>query len=189
MSRRRLFSVKKELISKSREAALSAVEIFNNPNISFKAETFIVIMNISWTYLLHAYYRSNNVDYRYFKITNGRKHYVKTKRGAIKHWELETCLSDDKCPLDKDTKNNLFFLIGIRHEIEHQMTTNIDDLLSARFQACCLNYNEWIKNYSVQNMVLTNTYLSVFNFHLFQRNRENYLMIMKIYLPILEHLL
>jgi len=26
------------------------------------------------------------------------------------------------------------------------MTTRIDDILSARFQACCLNYNEYIKN-------------------------------------------
>ena len=36
-------------------------------------------------------------------------------------------------------------MIGLRHEIEHQMTTRIDDLLSARFQACCLNYNNYIK--------------------------------------------
>ena len=34
------------------------------------------------------------------------------------------------------------FLIGLRHEIEHQMTTRIDDLLSARFQACCINYHD-----------------------------------------------
>jgi hypothetical protein len=33
----------------------------------------------------------------------------------------------------------------LRHEIEHQMTTRIDDILSARFQACGLNYNEYIK--------------------------------------------
>ena len=36
-------------------------------------------------------------------------------------------------------------MIGLRHEIEHQMTSKIDDLLSARFQASCLNYNEYIK--------------------------------------------
>ncbi|WP_375707953.1 MULTISPECIES: DUF3644 domain-containing protein [unclassified Acinetobacter] len=37
---RRVNSVKLELIKKSREAALSAVQIFNNPNITFKAEAF-----------------------------------------------------------------------------------------------------------------------------------------------------
>ena len=65
--------------------------------------------------------------------------------GACKYWELERCLNDAKSPIDKDTANNLRFLIGLRHEIEHQMTSRIDDVLSARFQACCLNYNEYIK--------------------------------------------
>ncbi len=46
---------------------------------------------------------------------------------------------------NKNTKHNLFFIIGLRHEIEHQMTLKIDDACSAKFQACCLNYNYWIK--------------------------------------------
>ena len=41
---RRVGSVKQELLQKSKEAALSAVQIFNNPNISFKAETYIVLL-------------------------------------------------------------------------------------------------------------------------------------------------
>jgi hypothetical protein len=36
-------------------------------------------------------------------------------------------------------------LIGIRHEIEHQMTRRIDDQLSAKFQASALNFNDTIK--------------------------------------------
>ena len=55
---RRVGSVKQELLQKSKEAALSAVQIFNNPNISFKAETYIVLMIIAWTYLLHAFCRN-----------------------------------------------------------------------------------------------------------------------------------
>lgn len=55
---RRIFSVTRELLAKSREAALAAVQIFNNPQITFKSEVFIVLMNIAWTYLLHAYYRT-----------------------------------------------------------------------------------------------------------------------------------
>jgi len=57
---------------------------------------------------------------------------------------LERCLDDEKCPLQKEVVKNIKFLIGLRHEIEHQMTTRIDDLLSARFQACCINYHEAI---------------------------------------------
>jgi len=142
---RRVGSIKTELVKKSRESALAAVQIFNNPNIMFKSEIYIVLMIISWTYLLHAYYRDNKIDYRYFEEKNGRKKYDKTKRGAFKYWELERCLNDSICPVDKDTANNLRFFYGLRHEIEHQMTTQIDDYLSARFQACCLNYNQYIK--------------------------------------------
>ena len=63
---KRYGSLKLELLKKSREAALAAVQIFNNPNITFKSESYIVLMNIAWTYLLHAYYREKKVEYRYF---------------------------------------------------------------------------------------------------------------------------
>ena len=45
-------SIKTELLTKSREAMLSAVGIYNNPNIKFKSETFIVLAIIAWTYLM-----------------------------------------------------------------------------------------------------------------------------------------
>lgn len=47
--------------------------------------------------------------------------------------------------MDIVVRQNLKFIIGLRHEIEHQMTSRIDDYLSARFQACCLNYNAFVK--------------------------------------------
>lgn len=142
---RRVGAIKNELLKKSREAALAAVQIFNNPNISFKSETYVVLMIIAWTYLLHAYFRDQKIEYRYYDQKGKRRNFHKTKHGAYKYWELERCLNDKKSPVDKDTANNLRFLIGLRHEIEHQMTSRIDDFLSARFQACALNYNEYVK--------------------------------------------
>ncbi len=144
--RRKVHSVKEELLKKSREAALAAVQVFNNPNITFKSEIYIVLMVIAWTYLMHAYYRSIGIEYRYFRMAGTRRRFNRTKQGAYKHWELERCLNDDNCPLEKEVVLNLRFLIGIRHEIEHKMTTRIDDLLSAKFQACCLNFTEVICN-------------------------------------------
>lgn len=138
-------SITGELIKKSREAALASVQIFNNPALTFKSEIFIVLMMISWTYLLHAYYRKKQIEYRYYKLVGARKKFDKTAKGAMKHWELERCLNDAASPVPASVTKNLKFLIGLRHEIEHQMTTRIDELLSARFQACCLNYNELIK--------------------------------------------
>lgn len=142
---RTIGSVKSELITKGKEAALCAIKVFNDPLIHFKSEAFIVLMTIAWTYLLHAYYRSQGIDYRYYKQNQKRKTYDRTKHGAKKYWELDRCLNDEKCPIDHDTANNLRFLIGLRHEIEHQMTRALDNYLSGRYQACVLNYNQYLK--------------------------------------------
>ena len=143
--KRSIGSVKLELVSKSRESALSAIAVFNNPQINFKSETFIVLMVIAWTYLLHAYYRSRSIEYRHYWKGPKRRSFDRTKYGAFKYWELERCLSNDLCPIDKDTANNLRFLIGLRHEIEHQMTRSLDTCISGRFQACAVNYNDYLK--------------------------------------------
>ena len=151
MAKRRIKSIKAELLTKSREAMLSAVQIFNNPNIQFKSESFIVLSNIAWMYLLHAYYRDKKIEYRYHKIVKTRKKFDRTQRGAYKYWELERCLNNSDSPIDDVTASNLRFLIGLRHEIEHQMTTKIDEYLSGRFQSCCLNYNLYIKQLFGEN--------------------------------------
>ena len=67
-------------------------------------------MVIAWTYFLHAYYRSQGIEYRYFKQGPKRRTFDKTKRGGYKYWELERCLNEKQCPLDHDTINNLSFV-------------------------------------------------------------------------------
>nr|WP_315237730.1 DUF3644 domain-containing protein [uncultured Albidiferax sp.] len=142
---RTIGSIANELLKKSREAALASVQIFNNPAITFKSEIFIVQMVISWTYLFHAYYRKKGIEYRYSKQVGTRRQFSRTAKGAYKYWELEACLNCDQSPLENGAAKNLRFLIGLRHEIEHQMTRRLDEHLSARYQACCLNYNDLIK--------------------------------------------
>ena len=134
-----------ELVTKSRESMLAAVQIYNNPQITFKTESFITLSIIAWTYLLHAYYANKKIDYRYFHMQGKKKIYDRTKHGAYKHWELERCLDEKQSPIDSDTAQNLKFLIGLRHEIEHQMTKKIDSSVSAKLQACSINYNYYIK--------------------------------------------
>src|SRR3990172_5477290 len=121
MAARRVHSVQALLMTKSKEAALNAVQTFNNPLTTFKSETFIVHMVKAWMYLLHAYYRRQHIDYRYSEMVNVRRRFHRTKGGAFKYWSLEHCLRHAGCPVDKATKQNLFFLIGLRHEIEHQL--------------------------------------------------------------------
>lgn len=143
--KRRVASIANELLKKAREAMLAAVQIFNNPHVEFKSELFIVTTIIAWTYLHHAYHRKKKVEYRQFTPGVKRRRFLRTRFGAIRHLSLEECLACPECPLKKVVKDNLMFLIGLRHEIEHQMTTRIDDQVSAKFQAAALNFNSCIK--------------------------------------------
>jgi hypothetical protein len=153
---RSIYSEKIDLIMKSREAALSAIQIYNNPLTQFKTESFIVLFVIAWTYLLHAYYKSKKIDHRYYTRPNKKKKFERNTDGSIKYWDLTECMRGTKSPLDKHTANNLRFLIGLRNQIEHKKAQGLDSYLSARYQACALNFNFYLKKlhgrkYSLDN--------------------------------------
>jgi hypothetical protein len=131
-----------ELLIKAREAMIAAVHIFNGAGLVFRAELFIVTSIIAWTYLLHAWFRREGIDHRYVK-TDGT--IQKTKHGEDCYWELGKCLRHARCPIPKGAVTNLDFLLGLRHEIEHRSTNRIDDAVSAKLQACCINFNDAIK--------------------------------------------
>lgn len=146
LAKKRVASIRLELVKKSRESMFAAIQTYNNPSAQFRSESFLVLMVIAWTYLLHAYYRGENIDYRVLDTDpKSRRKYKRTRRDAIMYWGLEDCLKAPNCPLDQDTKNNLVFLIGLRHEVEHEMSRNLDNALSARYQACALNYCHYIR--------------------------------------------
>lgn len=126
-----------ELLIKAREAMIAGVQTFNSAGLTFRAELFIVTVIIAWTYLLHAWFRREGVDYCYPGQT--------TKEGAEKYWELGHCLKQPKCPVKGGAARNLQFLIEIRHEIEHRSTNRIDDALGAKLQSCALNFNDLLK--------------------------------------------
>ena len=132
-----------ELVIKAREAMLNAIQGYNNPRAVFRSECFIVLSVVAWTYLMHWHYGKIGVDYQCHKQDGTL---LTTAHGAVKHWELEACLRCPSCPLDEPVKENLRFLITVRHEIEHQMTKRIDDAMSAKIQACCLNFNAALKS-------------------------------------------
>ena len=131
-----------ELLIKAREAMIAAVHTFNSAGLTFRAELFIVTCIIAWTYLLHAWFRREGIDYRY-KMADGTT--KKTKQGEDCYWELGRCLNHNACPIPKGAVQNLQFLTELRHEIEHRSTNRIDDAVSAKLQACCINFNDAIK--------------------------------------------
>lgn len=127
-----------ELLIKAREAMIAAVHNFNGAGLTFRAELFVVTAIIAWTYLLHANFKRQGIDYRYYE----KGVLVRTPSGAEKYWDLTACLRHTKSPLVEAETRNLEFLIELRHEIEHRATSRIDDSIGAKLQACCLNFNE-----------------------------------------------
>lgn len=139
-----------QLVIKSREAMLLAVQSYNNPSTYFKSEIFIVSAIISWLYFLHYFYNKNAVDIVHRK-EDGTPYQVNSRDRLL---ELSACLKLPECPLDSGTINNLNFLIGIRNEIEHEKTDNIDEAISAKLQQCCLNYNRAISEHLGERLAL-----------------------------------
>ena len=132
--------MKRGLLLKSQEAALNAVQTFNNPLTTFKTETFIVLMVIAWTYLLHAHYRHQGIEYRYYTQGPKRRKFCHPRPGTFRYWDLARCIDEPACPLDEPTKRNLRFLLGLRNEITHHTSAGLDEAYTARYVACCLNY-------------------------------------------------
>lgn len=128
------------LVQKAAEAMKSAVAAFNNPSVRWKSEIFIVNALISWTYLMHAYYRKEDIDIRYRRGNE----VVLTDDGNEKLWDLAKCIKENHCPLPNAVKSNLRYLLVIRHEIEHRSSQNIDRYLEPKLQACALNFENWM---------------------------------------------
>ena len=71
-----------ELLVKAREAMIAAVHIFNGAGLTFRAELFIVTAVIAWTYLLHAWFKREGIDYRHTKMEKGQRVVLKnSERG------------------------------------------------------------------------------------------------------------
>lgn len=136
-----------ELLVKAREAMIAAVHTFNSAGLTFRAELFTVTAIIAWTYLLHAWFKREGIDYRHMTTENGQRVVAKTPSGADKYWELGQCLKHARCPVLRGAKDNLAFLLELRHEIEHRSTSRIDEAVSAKLQACCINFNDAIKSW------------------------------------------
>lgn len=118
-----------ERLIKSRDAMRLAVHAFNNPSVSFRAETFSVLANISWTYLAHEYAERNSLP---------------THRKDGKAISLADFVRLKECPFSDGVKNNLRALIKLRDMVEHRLLGAYDSSWTSIFQANCVNYENTI---------------------------------------------
>ncbi|RIA47455.1 uncharacterized protein DUF3644 [Dichotomicrobium thermohalophilum] len=130
-----------ERLIRSREAMYVAVQVFNNPSVKFKTETFCVMAIIAWTYLLHEYYVRSNIN-------------IVNKQG--KTFSLSYMLRRNDCPLRKGVIHNLEDMIEIRDAVEHKLFARADKKFFPLFQACCLNFDNSIRELFGESCSLRN---------------------------------
>lgn len=124
------------LLDKSRESALLAVQIYNNPLVSFRAPGYVVHMVIAFTALFHAIFEYKGVDYS-FKMPDGRYDMVD---GEPKAWDASACAKAYYAGRTVPEGENLALFIQLRNKIEHRYLPALDMILSGKSQALLMNY-------------------------------------------------
>jgi len=144
----------KETLKSSIESALLAIELYNKPLVSFKSESFIVLMCIAWTKVLHAYLRKNKISIYTTDVIPGKIQKTLSLRESIN--KVST--------LSQAVKNNLDFFIEIRDQIvhAHQDSNVIDSKIFGQCQAMVFNFEHFVEN----NFSKENGFPNGFNFSL-----------------------
>ena len=124
------------LIDKCREAALLAIQIYNNPLISFRAPGYIVNMVIAYTALLHAIFERNRIEY-WYKEEDGSP---KITDGDYRYWELKTCVNKYYKGNQTPETENINLFINLRNKVEHRFIPALDSTISGYCQALLLNF-------------------------------------------------
>ena len=138
MSKRLPFEVK-QMLSKARESALLAVEVYNKPATKFKSGGYVVLMTIAWTSLFHAVFIRKKIKPIY-KEKDGR-HY-KRVNGELSYWELQTCVK--KYFADKGSSKTItdHVFIPLRNKIEHKFMPELDINIFGECESLLLNFDK-----------------------------------------------
>jgi hypothetical protein len=144
----------KETLKSSIESAMLAIEVYNKPLVTFKSESFIVLMCIAWTKALHAYLKKNKKSIYTTDHVLGKLPKTLSLRESINKIEI----------LSQAVKNNLDFFIEIRDQIvhAHQDSSIIDAKIFGQCQALIFNFEHFIEN----NFSRDSGFPSGFNFAL-----------------------
>lgn len=113
---RKLSIAVEELLSKAKQSALLAVEIFNKPTAEFRVQTFVMLMHTAWNSLFLAIFH-NNGRKPFYKQDNGY-FYIKVD-GEKKAWDLSKCIKEYWKSETNPVRENLNFFIKLRNKIEH----------------------------------------------------------------------
>jgi len=144
----RLAPTVQESVVKAKEAALSAVQVYNNPTAMFRSANFIVLMIIAYTSLFHAIFKRDAVDYREYKSPGQPR----TVNGQVCLWDVLKSVAfyitnygqkyrKGMCPA---MVANLTAMAELRNMIEHRDMPIFDETVAAECQSMVMNFEALI---------------------------------------------
>lgn len=124
------------LLTKSKEAFILSIEIYNKPTITYRVEGFAFFICNAWELMLKAHI-----------IKKFGEHEIYYKDNPNRTITLSECIrkifTNDKDPLRK----NLEKIIELRDTSTHFVTTEYEMIYIPLFQACVFNYYEKMQQF------------------------------------------
>lgn len=137
------------MINKSIEAFLLALEIYNKPTIKYRLEGFSFFICNAWELILKAELIKRHGEASiYYKDNN-------SKTISLKEC-IKKIFTNDKDPL----RQNLEIIIGLRDTSTHYIIEELEITYYPFLQSCVMNYND--KLYDFFNIDVTNSINSAF---------------------------
>ena len=131
-------------LEKAKESTVAAVDCYNRCGTKFRSGSYIVLMCIAWTSLLHAVFFKRKVN-PFYRESEGSKRFKKID-GDYKAWELATCIDKYYPGQTNPVTENLRFLLSLRNKIEHRSMPALDNDIFGESQACLFNFEEVLFN-------------------------------------------
>src|SRR3989344_208138 len=117
------------LLKKAKESALLAVGIYNNPGVTFRSGSYIVLMVIAWNALLQAIFLKREENF-FEQDAEGKAVLIDGEKKALAIRKLiAKYFSDGNNPIRK----NLELLILIRDKLEHRFAPQLDEQIFGEF--------------------------------------------------------
>lgn len=147
----------KDNLEKCRESAIAAVDVYNRPAMRFRTATYLVLIIIAWTALMHSLFFKQGQRPWHRKKSSGSGRGVRYQKidGEPRYWELAHCLKQYYGTNSPPERRNLEFLLGLRNKIEHRELPELDASLYGECQAALLNLEDLIAKEFGQKYSLT----------------------------------
>lgn len=126
----------------SRDEALLAVDLYNQPSRARRLEGFFVHMHLAWLYLFQARYQRDGLGYFYRKA-NGRYEKIDGER---KTWDLAQFVRADWLAENEPVRKNLELTIALRNKIEHRFEDSTALATAGYAQALLVNYDAELRD-------------------------------------------